>query len=841
MSFKVEQLESRQLLCGVHLQDANEPPASPLLAPSTPLLTASAKVTGKYALSAVPALDSRPGATAQLVLDFNGDAAYDWNFGGGSYDVPETPAYSIDSDRDTFTDAELNSIREIWSRVAEKYSPFNINVTTVDTGSLADKKVQKVVIGGNGSWLAQDAGGVGTYGGFAGAASNKVYVFSDKSGGSAAVVAEAASHEAGHGFGLEHQSLYNQYGDKDNEYNNGSSSASPIMGFNPSSARKLWWVGRNAWGVTQNDADVIAGSRNGFGYRTDDFGLTAALLADGANLTAGGVIERNGDSDGFVFSTKGTESVGVRVSIAAKGPTIDARFEIRTNVDSGYKLLAKSGTTNLNETLANVKLPEGTYRLVVASSNTTSTSKGYGLSLGSYSVKVLAATTSSLTYEATEGASVSLTAAAGGSTLTYKWDLDADGIYGETGTGATFGNESGRTVTFNAQGLAAGTTRGVKLQVTDGTLTSVAIASVTVKATEPTAPQLPSPWHAQDIGATGATGSTTSGASAGSFAVKGAGANVYGTTDAFHFVSQSASGQDVQIVARIDAFSASQGWAKAGVMMRAGTDAGAKNAYMYVTATNGVQFAVRDTTGGTTWSSTHVPSATIPQWVKLVRHGNTLSGYASANGSTWQLIGSRSVDLGSTTLSGLAVTSRLAGTLATATFSNAVVATPPLTASTTLTATQDTYVRDGANAGVSFGAETTLMVKRSTPGYSRETYVNFDLSTIGSTVGRAVLRLYGNTDGANVRIGVSGTTGTSPWTDSALTYTNRPTPGVMLATTTVTATAGWYEWDVTAYLQSQKSTGLTIATLVVRGVDTTATVASFGSSEGSNGPQLIVS
>jgi Ca2+-binding RTX toxin-like protein len=51
--------------------------------------------------------------------------------------------------------------------------------------------------------------------------------------------------------------------------------------------------------------------------------------------------------------------------------------------------------------------------------------------------------------------------------LTYTWDLDGDGIFGETGSGATRGNEDGQSVTYNPAGLPV-STQTVKLRVSDG-------------------------------------------------------------------------------------------------------------------------------------------------------------------------------------------------------------------------------------------------------------------------------------------------------------------------------------------------------------------------------------
>jgi hypothetical protein len=828
MSLSIEHLESRWLLSGVSFDSDLPVSAIPPLAVRPPAITASG---GLHSLSSTPSLNSRPSAYAQLVLDFNGDPASTWDFGGGSYFVPATPAFSLDSNRSTFSDSEIATIDEIWARVAEKYSPFNINVTTVDPGTLDDRHVQKVVIGGDGAWLGMEAGGVGTFGGFAGSASNKVYVFSDLAGDNTAVIAEAAAHEAGHGFGLEHQSSYNQFNEKVDEYNPGSYKASPVMGFNPNSQRKLWWEGRNAAGNWQSDADIIASSTNGFGYRPDDHTLTSSLSADGSLLTASGVIERDGDEDGFVFSTNGADSIGVRISADGPGIMLDSQFEIRSNQDTGYRVFARSNTTNLNETLANLQLPAGTYRLVVEGTPISLGNAGTGEGLGSYDVKMLAGHASQSHYDVTAGNTVALSAAGPGG-LSYSWDLDGDGIFGETGSSARRGNEQGQNVQFSAAGLTSASQQAVHVRISDGPIFSVGSAIVDVHpAANPTS--IPTQWTSRDIGAVGASGSLVAGAN-GTLAVTGAGANIYGTADAFQFASQSLAG-DGQMVARVDSFNAAEGWAKAGIMMRAGLDASAKNAYMYVTPGNGVQFAVRDSTGGLTWSSQYYPTASIPQWLKLVRQDNTLSGYASADGVQWKLIGQHTVSLGQTTQAGLAVTSRLKGVLATANFSGASISSAHLTAmSVPLGAT---YVRDGASSNTNFSGDPSLFVKQSSVGYTRESYLQFDLSAL-TDISHAVLRLYGQTDGKPMDVSAWGID--SGLSAPSLTYNNRPQGGTSLGTTSIAAAQAWYEWGVTAFLQDQKAAGKTIATLALRGDGQTVALAEFASG-GANAPQLVVS
>jgi uncharacterized delta-60 repeat protein len=67
------------------------------------------------------------------------------------------------------------------------------------------------------------------------------------------------------------------------------------------------------------------------------------------------------------------------------------------------------------------------------------------------------------------------------SSLTYQWDLNGNGIFGETGAAATRGDETGINPTFFAAGLTQGTTVTVSLLVTDGGgLTSTATATINV-------------------------------------------------------------------------------------------------------------------------------------------------------------------------------------------------------------------------------------------------------------------------------------------------------------------------------------------------------------------------
>jgi autotransporter-associated beta strand protein len=192
------------------------------------------------------------------------------------------------------------------------------------------------------------------------------------------------------------------------------------------------------------------------------------------------------------------------------------------------------------------------------------------------------------------------------------------------------------------------------------------------------------PWTPQDVGAVGLAGSASF--SYGAFTLNGCGADIFNTADAFQFVYVPVTG-NCTIVARVSSVAPSDAnsWAKAGVMVRDSTNAGAANAFIAVTPGNGVTWQVRSSDGGgTTNSATSGPSA--PYWVKLVCSASTFTGYYSANGNNWTQQGTATFTMPSTVYVGLALCSHDTNTSCSATFDNVSVpgwspVTPPTTPS----------------------------------------------------------------------------------------------------------------------------------------------------------------
>ena len=211
---------------------------------------------------------------------------------------------------------------------------------------------------------------------------------------------------------------------------------------------------------------------------------------------------------------------------------------------------------------------------------------------------------------------------------------------------------------------------------------ATASSSVNVTVGPGSPPPLPAPWNAQDVGAVGAAGSESF--SGGTWTVRGSGADVWGTADAFHFVYQQLDG-DGSIVARVASVQNVDQWTKAGVMIRAALTPGAAHGFMFATPTSvkGLAFQRRPFADGTS-AHTAGSAGTPPVWVKLTRTGTTVSAYQSPDGVSWTFVGSDTIALGASAFVGLAVASHADGTVATATFDNVSVeaAGPPPVANT---------------------------------------------------------------------------------------------------------------------------------------------------------------
>jgi len=200
---------------------------------------------------------------------------------------------------------------------------------------------------------------------------------------------------------------------------------------------------------------------------------------------------------------------------------------------------------------------------------------------------------------------------------------------------------------------------------------------------------LPAGWQSQDINTTGGSANESN----GTWTVIGDGADIWGTSDAFHYAYVPLIG-DGEITARVvDNGTGSNTWAKGGVMIRETLTANSKHVMAIITDSDGggIAFQGRPTAGGSSVSFHGDITASPPHWVRLVREGDMVTGYHSDDGVDWELFTDTSPDGGMTNplnLSmaeqvyiGLCVTSHAAGELRTYTFDNVNVKLPVIATS----------------------------------------------------------------------------------------------------------------------------------------------------------------
>ena len=179
-------------------------------------------------------------------------------------------------------------------------------------------------------------------------------------------------------------------------------------------------------------------------------------------------------------------------------------------------------------------------------------------------------------------------------------------------------------------------------------------------------------WTGSDIGAVAAPGSYS--ASGTSFTVRASGADIWNAADEFYYVYRTLAG-DGEITAQVASITNTHEWTKAGVMIRESLNANSRFALMCVTPGMGAAFHYRTSTGGSAAPKNSGDLTTrAPYWVRIKREGTVVRGYVSADGANWTLNNSVTLtNLAATVYVGLALTSHLDGTIATAVLQNPVV------------------------------------------------------------------------------------------------------------------------------------------------------------------------
>jgi len=180
---------------------------------------------------------------------------------------------------------------------------------------------------------------------------------------------------------------------------------------------------------------------------------------------------------------------------------------------------------------------------------------------------------------------------------------------------------------------------------------------------------LPRGWSHADVGVVGPTGDASF--LNGLYNVIASGSDIWGTNDGFHFAYFPINGNG-QIIARVVSMQYTDPWAKAGVMFREGLGTGDKYATMVVTAggASAYQWRPGENAAGRNTDGTTIE---LPYWLKLVRKGDTFSGYLSRDGKDWHRVDDISVPMARKIYVGLVVSAHNNAVLNSAMFDNVKV------------------------------------------------------------------------------------------------------------------------------------------------------------------------
>lgn len=345
-------------------------------------------------------LHSRPGAKRTIYLDFNGAVIQNtaWNSGGNTINAQ---AFDFDGNVNSFSAAELERIQYIWQRVAEDYSPFDIDVTTEQPP--ADKLTRAndaddvygttaVITNHNGVYNCS-CGGVAYVGVYdnVGDYYKPALVFWDMLGpANEKYVAEATSHEVGHNLGLSHDgtSQVGYYGG----HGDGVTGWAPIMGVGYYKNTVQWSQGEYTDANNKEDDIVVMGSNGGI-LRKDDHGngiakataLTTSPNGSNINLSGKGVIETRKDKDVFSFSAKAGSGT-ITVTPDTRSANLDVSIKI---MKADGTVIAKAKPADQLGATATFTLPAaGKYYVSVDGIGYLTPTNGYSDygSLGQYSV-----------------------------------------------------------------------------------------------------------------------------------------------------------------------------------------------------------------------------------------------------------------------------------------------------------------------------------------------------------------------------------------------------------------------------------------------------------------------
>ena len=169
---------------------------------------------------------------------------------------------------------------------------------------------------------------------------------------------------------------------------------------------------------------------------------------------------------------------------------------------------------------------------------------------------------------------------------------------------------------------------------------------------------LASPWQSTDIGPVAFIGSSCF--DNGTFSITASGTRIWSTSDELHYAYQELNGNG-EIIARLVSQDFASSNAKAGLMIR--EDSSSNSSFASILAYSNYRgggeayaFQYRDSQGGSADGGTVTNlNGGFPQYFRLVRVGNVITGYTSSSNGNWTQVLSRTINMSESVQIGLAV------------------------------------------------------------------------------------------------------------------------------------------------------------------------------------------
>lgn len=325
----------------------------------------------------IPLLQSDPGASRTIYLDFDGETVTgtSWNLQYNDGDPIVAAPYGNPA-----------AIESIWRSIAEDYRVFNVNVTTDRSVFDATNGRNRcmVIFTPSRDWYG-NAGGVAYTRSFGTSVNNMCWSFN--AGANAA--AESGSHEAGHQMGLNHDgtSVSSYYS---GHIHPGSRIGwAPIMGLsygkNISQFSKGEYSGADE---KQDDLDVVG---NILGNRPDDFADTRQSAVAPNDLGQGRI-----DLEGFIGSGKDVDCIllplirsgGISVTVTPASSHTNLDIKISLTDEAGSLVATSAPDNTFAATIRTGTLVPGKYFLTISGSALGTPANGYPAygSVGGYKI-----------------------------------------------------------------------------------------------------------------------------------------------------------------------------------------------------------------------------------------------------------------------------------------------------------------------------------------------------------------------------------------------------------------------------------------------------------------------